>query len=224
MTAIAATPTASVVSTAPADRAARSTRRLLAAGVVAGPLYAATVVAQYLLRDGYDPTRHAASVLANGEHGWVQITNFLVAAALTVAAAAGLRRTGVAGVWAPRLVGVFGLSLVGAAAFVADPVEGFPAGTTAAEVMISWHGMAHLAAGAVGFTCLAIACFALARHLRRAGARGAARHSVVSGALIIAGFMAVSGSGGASWGVLAFTAGILAGWAWLAVTCARLVR
>jgi hypothetical membrane protein len=218
------TATTSAVSITPADRAARSTGRLLAAGVVAGPLYAATVVAQYFFRDGYDPTRHAASVLANGDHGWVQITNLLVAAVLTVAAAAGLRRTGLAGTWAPRLVAVFGLSLIGAAVFVADPVEGFPAGTTAAAATVSWHGMAHLAAGAVGFTCLAIACYALARHLRRAGARGAARYSVASGALIIAGFMAISGSGGATWGVLAFTAGILAGWAWLSVTCARLAR
>ncbi|TDC45816.1 DUF998 domain-containing protein [Jiangella ureilytica] len=220
MTAVAATPV-TAVSAVPA---ARSTRRLLAAGVVAGPLYVATVVAQFFVRDGYDPTRHPASVLANGDYGWVQITNFLVAATLTMAAAAGLRQTGLAGVWTPRLVGVFGLSLIGAAVFVADPVEGFPAGTTAAEVAITWHGTAHLAAGAIGFTCLTIACFALARRLRRSGARGAARYSTASGALIIAGFMAISGSGGASWGVLAFTAGILAGWAWLATTCARLAR
>jgi hypothetical protein len=221
MTTIAATPTAVSSTTV----AGRSSRRLLTAGVVAGPLYVATVVAQYFLRDGYDPTRHAASVLANGDHGWVQITNFLVAAALTVAAAAGLRRSGRAGTWTPRLVGVFGVSLVGAAVFVADPVEGFPPGTLAsAAETVSWHGLAHLAAGAVGFTCLAIACFALGRHLRRAGARGAAHYSVASGALIIAGFMAISGSAGATWGVLAFTAGILAGWAWLAVTCARLMR
>lgn len=205
--------------------AGRTSHRLLTAGVVAGPLYVATVVAQYFFRDGYDPTRHAASVLANGDFGWVQIANFVVAGALTVLAAAGLRRTGAAGTWAPRLVVVFGVSLLAAAAFVADPVEGFPPGTpaSAAETM-SWHALAHLGAGTVGFTCFAIACFALGRHLRRTGRRGAARYSVVSGALILAGFVAVSAAAGASWGVLAFSAGILAGWTWLAVTCARLVR
>ncbi|SDU75963.1 DUF998 domain-containing protein [Jiangella alkaliphila] len=221
MTSIAASVSPAVASTS----AARPSRRLLTAGVVAGPLYVATVVGQYLLRDGYDPTRHAASVLANGDYGWVQITNFVVAAALTVAAAVGLARTGLAGTWAPRLVGVFGVSLLAAGVFVADPVEGFPPGTpaSAADTM-SWHALAHLGAGTVGFVCFAIACFALGRRLRRTGRRGAGAYSVASGALILAGFLAVSGSAGASWGVLAFTAGILAGWAWLAVTCARLVR
>lgn len=223
MTSIAATP-AIASTTSSSTVAGRSSRRLLTAGVVAGPLYAATVVAQYFFRDGYDPTRHPASVLANGELGWVQITNFFVAAALTVAAAAGLRRSGLTAGWVSRMVAVFGVSLVGAAVFVADPVEGFPAGTTAADATISWHGMAHLAVGAIGFTCLTIACFALGRRLRKAGRRGAARYSTVSGALIIAGFMAISASGGATWGVLTFTGGILAGWTWLAVTCARLAR
>ncbi|RIQ30057.1 DUF998 domain-containing protein [Jiangella rhizosphaerae] len=222
MTAIAATPTISPATATTAT--GRASRRLLTAGLVAGPLYVATVVGQYLLRDGYDPTRHAASVLANGDYGWVQIANFVVAAALTVAAAVGMRRSGVAGTWAPRLVGVFGVSLLAAAAFVADPVEGFPPGTPASAAgTMSWHGFAHLAAGTVGFTCLAIACFALGRRLRRDG-RGGAAYSVASGAVVLAGFIAVSASAGASWGVLAFTAGILAGWAWLAVTCARLAR
>ncbi|MBB5789757.1 DUF998 domain-containing protein [Jiangella mangrovi] len=217
MTAIAATPTA-------ASAVTRRSSRLLAAGVVAGPLYVATVVAQYFFRDGYDPTRHAASVLANGDFGWVQITNFAVAAVLTVSAAAGLRRSGVAGTWTPRLVGVYGLSLLGAAVFVADPVEGFPAGTTAAEATVTWHGSAHLAAGAVGFTCLAVACFVLGRRLRRAGRIGAWRYSAGTGIAILAGFVAIAGSAGATWGVLAFTAGILAGWVWLSVTCAKLAR
>lgn len=223
MTSIDALPRTSA--TTPAAAPARTSRRLLAAGVVAGPLYAVTVVAQYFLRDGYDPTRHAASVLANGDYGWVQITNFLVAAVLTVAAAVGLRRSGLAGTWAPRLVGVFGISLIGAAVFVADPVEGFPPGTLAsAAETVSWHGLAHLAAGAVGFTCLAVACFALGRRLRRSGERGAGRYSHVTGIAILGGFMAIAASAGATWGVLAFTAGIVAGWVWISVTCARVAR
>ncbi|PZF79162.1 DUF998 domain-containing protein [Jiangella anatolica] len=219
--------TAITLPTAPAAETAvaydRSTRRLLAAGVVAGPLYVATVVGQYFLRGGYDPTRHAASVLANGDYGWVQIANFVVASVLTVAVAIGLRRTGRAGVWAPRLVGAYGVSLLAAAVFLADPVEGFPPGTEAAAEL-SWHGVAHLAAGTAGFGCLAAACFVLGRRLRRSGDRGAGAYAVASGAVILGGFLAVSGSAGAAWGVLAFTAGILAGWTWLAVTCARAAR
>jgi hypothetical membrane protein len=70
----------------------RITKSLLGYGVIAGPVYVASVAVQAATRDGFDPTRHAASQLANGELGWIQIATFLVAGAMTIAAAVGLRR------------------------------------------------------------------------------------------------------------------------------------
>ena len=56
----------------------RITKSLLGYGVIAGPIYVVAVAAQMLTRDGYDPTRHAASQLVNGSLGWIQIATFLV--------------------------------------------------------------------------------------------------------------------------------------------------
>ena len=53
--------------------AERITKSLLGYGVIAGPIYVVTVAAQAATRNGFDPTRHAASQLANGDFGWIQI-------------------------------------------------------------------------------------------------------------------------------------------------------
>ena len=68
------------------------TRSLLGYGIIAGPLYVAVSVTQALVRPGFDPTRHAWSLLANGDWGWIQIANFIVTGLMTVAFAVGLRR------------------------------------------------------------------------------------------------------------------------------------
>src|SRR3981189_2080610 len=67
----------------------RITKSLLGYGVIAGPIYVLAVAGQMVTRDGFDPTRHAASQLANGEWGWIQIATFVVTGAMTVAAGAG---------------------------------------------------------------------------------------------------------------------------------------
>jgi hypothetical protein len=65
----------------------------------------------------------------------------------------------------------------------------------------------HFAAGGVGFLCLAIACFVLAR-------RFAPTFSRATGVLFLAGFAAIATGGP----VLAFTAAILLAWTWLSTT------
>ena len=69
-----------------------STAALLAAGVVAGPLYVGVSLAQALTRPGFDLTRHPWSALANGDLGWIQVTNLIVTGVLVIAFAVGLRR------------------------------------------------------------------------------------------------------------------------------------
>jgi hypothetical protein len=39
-------------------------------------------------RDGYDPTRHDRSLLANDPDGWIQIANFVLVWPLVIAVAA----------------------------------------------------------------------------------------------------------------------------------------
>jgi hypothetical membrane protein len=199
----------------PAPRTARS---LLGYGVVAGPLYVVVSLAQALTRDGFDLSRHAWSLLGNGGLGWIQIANFIVAGLMVVAAAVGLRRALAGGrgrTWAPILVAGYGVSLVGAGVFRADPAQGFPAGTPETTV-VSWHGVLHLMIGGVGFLCLIVACFVLGSRFARDGHRGLAWFSRVTGAVFFAGFAGIA-SGPYGPTTLAFAAAVLTVWAWLTV-------
>ncbi|HST83015.1 MAG TPA: DUF998 domain-containing protein [Kineosporiaceae bacterium] len=201
----------------PADRVTKS---LLGYGVIAGPAYVTVAVAQALTRDGFDLTRHPWSMLSNGDHGWIQIVNFLLTGLMVIAFAVGLRRAldgGVGARWAPRLVAAYGLSLIAAGAFRADPGLGFPIGTPAGPGPISWHGTLHFAAGGIGFSCLAAACFVLARRFAAEGRLRWARFSRVSAGAFLAGFAMVASGSGVPGAVVAFTAAIILIWGWMSV-------
>ena len=142
----------------------RVTKSLLGYGVIAGPIYVVAVAAQAATRDGFDATRHAASQLANGDLGWIQIATFLITGAMTIAAAVGVRRAlgpGRQSAWASGLLGAFGAGLVVAGFFKADPSDGFPPGTPPGMGAVSWHGLVHFAVAGLGFACLVAACFVL---------------------------------------------------------------
>ncbi len=204
-------------------RAARITKSLLGYGVIAGPLYVAVSLAQALTRPGFDLSRHSWSLLENGGLGWIQVTNFAMAGMMTVAAAVGLCRAGT-GRYIPRLIGAYGICLVGAGAFRSDPGLGFPPGTPANASPVSWHGVLHLLVGGTGFGCLIVACLIAGRGFAREGARGWAIYSRMTGLVFLAGFAGIaSGSHGAPV-TLAFAASVVLAWTWitaLSVCCYR---
>src|SRR5215510_9930556 len=104
-------------------------RALLASGAVAGPFFTISVVLQILTRPGFDIRRHPISLLSLGDLGWIQIATFVLSGLAIAAAAVGMRRavpSGRGAVWGPLLVGLFGLGLVAAGLFTADPSLGFP--------------------------------------------------------------------------------------------------
>lgn len=196
-----------------------TTRALLTCGILAGPVFVATGVLQGLTRAGFDFTRHPASVLSNGSLGFVQITNFLVTGLLTIAAAAGIRRV-LPGRWGPRLLTVYGVGLLCAGVFRADPQDGFPAGTPAGPPSsISWHGTLHFAAGGIGFLALVAACFAIGSHLPPARAW----YSRLSGLLFLAGFAGVASGSTSPVVTLGFWAAVCIAFAWLATTSRHLL-
>ncbi|MGE2720187.1 DUF998 domain-containing protein [Mycolicibacterium celeriflavum] len=205
----------------------RVTKSLLGYGVIAGPFYVLVAAAQIAGRQGYDPTRHAVSQLANGSWGWVQIANFIVAGAMTVAAAAGVRRAlgpGRRSMWASALLAVYGVALIGAGVFRADPSDGFPPGTPPGMGTVSWHGVAHFAVAGVGFTCLVAACFVFAGLFAQRGEASWAWASRITGLVFALSFVALStGSGGAG-AIVAFTAAVVLAWAWLSAVSVRLYR
>ena len=154
------------------------TRTLLGAGVVAGPLFVSVVGVQALTRDGFDLRRHPLSMLALGEHGWVQVINFIAAGVLSLIFAVGVARRlqdGPGSTWAPRLLALFGVGLVVGGIFKADPALGFPAGAPAGyPEQLSIHGTIHAFAPPLAFLSVIAACFLIARRFAAAGMRRAA--------------------------------------------------
>src|SRR5262249_47004104 len=130
----------------------RQTRVLLICGLIAGPFYIVVGLIQAFTRPGFDILRHDLSLLANGDLGWIQITNLVLTGLLVVAFAFGVRQALTAGrsrTWGPILLGIYGLGLIGAGFFTADPAFGFPPGTPADAHAISWHGLLHFICGGV---------------------------------------------------------------------------
>ncbi|MEV0283441.1 DUF998 domain-containing protein [Kribbella sp. NPDC050820] len=206
--------------TVPATRRV-STRALLTGGIVAGPLYVAVWLGQAFTREGFDPTRHPASLLANGGPGWIQTANFVVCGLLSLGAAIGLRRTltGRGSTWAPRLLGADGVGLLLAAIFPADPAAGFPAGTPADYAEISTRGMGHFVAGTIGFTGLIAACLVVAAHYRSIGRTAFSRYSAATGILFFGAFAGLSAGAGSRPTIVAFGIAIILGWTWIARLC-----
>jgi Protein of unknown function (DUF998) len=219
------TTTATAGTAVPSTSAVRS-RRLLACGIVAAPLYVAVVLAQALTRDGFDLTRHPASLLANGDLGWIQTTNFVVSGALSILAAVGLRSalTGRGRTWAPRLLAMYGVGLLLAATFPADPAAGFPVGTPADYAEISSRGVGHFVAGTIGFSGLIAACFVMAAHFRSIGRTAWARYSTATGALFTASFVGLMAGAGKPVTIVGFGVAVLIGWTWIAAVCLQFRR
>jgi Protein of unknown function (DUF998) len=202
------------------------TRMLLACGVIAGPLYTLVGVIQLFIRPGFDIRRHALSLLSNGDLGWIQITNFLVTGLLVIAGALGMRqalRASRGGTWGPRLLGLYGVGLIGAGLFSADPALGFPPGTPADATAISWHGMLHFLTGGIGFLTLIAACLVFARRFAALRQPSWAAYSVATGVLFFAAFFGIaSGSRGAGVSV-AFAVAVVLAWVWISLMAARLM-
>jgi hypothetical protein len=208
--------------------AQRLTRSLLGYGVLAGFVFETSVLAQGLTRRGFSIAHDDASLLANGPLGWIQVATFLVAGAMTVAAAAGARRAlagSAGGAWAPRLLAVYGTGLMAAGLLRADPADGFGPGAPAGKAAhISWHAAGHLASAGVAFAALIAACFVMARYFTRERRRGMAVYSRVTGLAFLAAFAGIASGSSSSAVVIPFYAAVFAAWAWIAVASVHLYR
>ena len=204
-------------------RPASASRRLLLAGVAAGPVFLTAGLLQAATREGFDLERHALSQLALGPGGWVQVVNFLLAGALLVVASRGLRAAlgpGVGAVWGPRLVAGFGAGMLIAGAFVADPAYGFPVGTAEGPGQVSGRGALHALGFAVAMLSWVSACVVLARALAARGDRRAAAGCLL--ALVAAAVVGACPVFGAFGVRLVLVSAVQLGL--VAAVCARLAR
>lgn len=205
----------------------RITKSLLGYGVLAGPVYVITSVAQGLTREGFDFTRHAWSLLSNGSLGWIQVANFALTGLMVLAFAVGLRRAlnpGRGATWAPILVGAFGAGLLGGGIFKADPSGGFPVGAPEVGTMTA-SGMMHLTLGGIGFLGLIAGCMVLASRFKAEQNQRLAWASRITGVLFLAAFVGISSGPDPSPAVvLGFVAAVIIVFTWMAAVAVHLYR
>jgi len=203
------------------------TRALLRCGIVAGPLYIAVGAIQLVIRPGFDVRYNMLSQMALGDLGWIQAANFVVSGLLVLASAIGIRRalrSGSGSTWGARLIAVYGLGLIAAAIFGADPGFGFPPGTPAGPPStISAHGLLHLVSAAFGFFAIIAACFVFARRFAKAGRLGWATYSVFTGVFFLVAFLGTASGSGLVALTLALWIAIVLAWVWLSAVAAELI-
>jgi Protein of unknown function (DUF998) len=187
------------------------TRALLACGVVAGPIYVTLTMAQALTRDGFDMRQHRFSWLTTGDLGWIHQLNMMLVGVLTVLFAVGVRqvvRMGRGAVWGPRLLVLFGVAYIIGGLLKADPVAGFPPGTTPEMVHTTWHGAVQNASRGASTLLLIAANLMIAMWFAGEGRRGwawfyGAGFPVVLAALTAVGFTAIGASSAFALAILA---------------------
>jgi hypothetical protein len=211
---------------------ALATKRLLACGAFAGPLFIITLLVQGATRANYDPIRHPGSSLALGKFGWIQDVNFIAAGLLTLAFAVGLRRAlrpGTGSTWAPLLVGWWAIGLIGAGIFVSDPINGYPPGTPNQIENPTVHGTLHDLLSVPGFLALLAACFVLTRRFATRDQPAWAIYSAATGAVFATAFILASmafnqAASLVDYGGLVQRIAVTTGWAWLTLLAIHLLR
>lgn len=202
-------------------------RPWLRLGLAAAPVYLTVGALQMLLREGFDPRLHALSLLSNGAWGWVQVVNFILTGLLVLAGAIGIRKVlhpGRAGTWGPVLLAVYGLGLIGAGVFPADPGNGFPPGVESPVGGMTGAGLMHFVAGAIGFYALIAATFVLAARFQRDGWRGLAAASIATGVLFLVAFGAIACGPASPAVMLGFYAAVVTVWVWYAAVLLALIQ
>jgi len=200
------------------------TRALLACGAVAGPMYVTVTLVQALTRDGFDLRQHRFSWLTTGDLGWIHQSNMLLVGVLTVLLAVGARqlmRTGRGSVWGPRLLGLLGLAYMVGGSFTADPVAGFPPGTTPELVHTTWRGAVQNASRGVSTLFLIAASLVTARWFAADGHRGWAWFYGTALPLVFLALTAVGFAIGGNPSALAFLA---TPWIWVTALAVHLYR
>jgi len=207
----------------------RTTRLLLACGVIGPVLFVVVSLALGATRSGYNASHTYVSMLSLGEGGWMMVANFIASGALLIAFAIGLQRIGYG--WAAILVGVVGAGTVTAGPFAADPGLGYPPGAPdGVPSAMSPGSVVHYTAGFVAsFANVAAAVMIARRFGRDPRSAGWARGVGLTSALIFVLYVAtvVAGNDGPS---LEAVAGaiqrvwILVGFGWLAFLALRSLR
>lgn len=200
-----------------------STRAWLACGVVAGPLYVNVTMLQALTREGFDLKHHRFTLLTSGELGWIHQLNMIVVGALTVFLAVGVSRalaSGRGAIWGPRMLGAVGFAYLFGGLFVADPIVGFPPGTTAEMAQKTWQGIIQNGSRGASTLALLVTSVIIARWFSSRGYRGWAWFYGASFPMMFVTLFLVGLAIGFNGGGLAF---LVTPWIWITTLAAHLL-
>ena len=172
-----------------------STKKLLISGIIAGSLFTLSWLIVGATREGYNPLRHPISSLSIGNHGWTQITTFLVVGTLLFGFAIALMRVlksqGVS-VWGARIIALCAIGLIGAGLFVSDPLSGYPSGLHTLRENRSLSGVLHDVFSAFLFIGYPFATYKFARIFMKQKEAGWAIYTIISGLVFICFFIITS--------------------------------
>ncbi|HEX3425697.1 MAG TPA: DUF998 domain-containing protein [Acidimicrobiales bacterium] len=223
-TAPTAVRTAQTAAPSPRSIAPTGTRRLLACGAIAGPLFAVTALVEAMTRHGFTLMRNPVSLLELGSWGWVQQANFILTGLLLLAGAAGLRRTlrtGTGSVWAPRLMAIAAIGTGAAGVFRPDPGNGFPPGTPLhAGAVMSWHGIMHMVVSSPSFIAMVAFCIVIGRRAASQGRPRLRLASYAAGAICAVSVVTAPSPNGS----LTLFIGVTLALLWIAGACIRALR
>ena len=192
-----------------------TTRALLACGIIAGPAYVAATLAQALTRNGFDWTHNRFTSLTTGDLGWVHQANMLLVGALTMLFAAGasqIWRTGRGSVLGPWLIALFGAAYAFGGALTADPVAGFPPGTTQDMVATTLQGTIQNASRSVSTLFLIAMSLMVAARFAAQGRKGLAALAATAVPITFAAIAAAGLAVGINTGGLAY---LITPWTWV---------
>ncbi len=171
-----------------------SKKTLLALGLFAGPVYIGLAILQIILRPEFDMTHHSLSLMSNGSLGWIQVTNFILTGLFVIVGGIGIRKTlkkNPGGTWGPLMLGLYGLGLIAAGFFKADPMGGFPPDSPTMNV-VTTNGLLHLVSGSIGFIGLIAACFVFARKFYKDKNKGWGHYSLATGIIFFLAFAGIA--------------------------------
>jgi len=115
--------------------------------------------------------------------------------------------------------------LIGAGIFIADPMNGFPAGAPAGHpATVSLHGVLHLVAAGLGFLCLVAACVVMARRFAAERRRGWMAYSMLAGVAFLAAFAGLASGSASPVVVLGFWSALILVWSWMAAVAVHFYR
>jgi hypothetical protein len=149
------------------DQSGNLMKLFLLGGIIFGPLFYLLILIQMAIRPGFDITVHPISLLALGNLGWIQTMNFIGCGILAIIGSIGmkLKMDGISpSNLIPLFLSLFGIGLIIAAIFPADPSLGFPPGSpSGTPSTLSQHAMLHGVGFFLAFGSLMICCFILGR-------------------------------------------------------------